>query len=173
MRRGSTMARRWMKEWHFRVGVHHLRGLIDGFEAGKQYADLAEAVVAVIWDEVTADFAAQTRGNARTGCGGPWHGVAWVRRRLNAGSDLDLIVIYDDQGVEASDGPRPLATRPYYARLTQAPCHRADGADAGGAALRGRHAAAPLWAAGAGRDQPCKFHAPTRRPRPGPGSIWR
>ena len=39
--------------------------------------------------------------------------------RLNAGSDLDLIVIYDDQGVEGSDGPRPLATRPYYARLTQ------------------------------------------------------
>ncbi len=33
-------ARRWMKEWHFRVGVHHLRGLIDGFEAGKSYADL-------------------------------------------------------------------------------------------------------------------------------------
>jgi glutamate-ammonia-ligase adenylyltransferase len=40
--------------------------------------------------------------------------------RLNAGSDLDLIVIYDAEGVEASDGPRPLATRPYYARLTQA-----------------------------------------------------
>jgi glutamate-ammonia-ligase adenylyltransferase len=28
-------ARAWMKEWHFRIGVHHLRGLIDGFEAGK------------------------------------------------------------------------------------------------------------------------------------------
>ena len=39
--------------------------------------------------------------------------------RLNAGSDLDLIVIYDADGVEMSDGPRPLATRPYYARLTQ------------------------------------------------------
>src|SRR5690554_3411324 len=40
--------------------------------------------------------------------------------RLNAGSDLDLIVIYDPAGQESSDGPRPLATRPYYARLTQA-----------------------------------------------------
>ncbi len=39
---------------------------------------------------------------------------------LNAGSDLDLIVIYDADGVDASDGPRPLAARPYYARLTQA-----------------------------------------------------
>ena len=40
--------------------------------------------------------------------------------RLNAGSDLDLIVIYDAAGVETSTGPRPLAARLYYARLTQA-----------------------------------------------------
>jgi glutamate-ammonia-ligase adenylyltransferase len=40
--------------------------------------------------------------------------------RLNAASDLDLIVIYDPAGAEGSDGPRPLATRAYYARLTQA-----------------------------------------------------
>jgi [glutamine synthetase] adenylyltransferase / [glutamine synthetase]-adenylyl-L-tyrosine phosphorylase len=112
------MARRWMKEWHFRVGVHHLRGLIDGFEAGKQYADLAEAVVSVIWDEVSADFARKHgpmpgRGAVVLGMGSM--GAA----RLNAGSDLDLIVIYDAGEVETSDGPRPLATRPYYARLTQ------------------------------------------------------
>ena len=113
------MARRWMKEWHFRIGVHHLRGLIDGFEAGKQYADLAEAVVQVIWAEATSDFARKHgpmpgRGAVLIGMGSM--GAA----RLNAGSDLDLIVIYDDQGVEGSDGPRPLATRPYYSRLTQA-----------------------------------------------------
>jgi [glutamine synthetase] adenylyltransferase / [glutamine synthetase]-adenylyl-L-tyrosine phosphorylase len=112
------MARRWMKEWHFRVGVHHLRGLIDGFEAGKQYADLAEAVVQTIWSEASADFARKHgpmpgRGAVVLGMGSMGAG------RLNAGSDLDLIVIYDDAGVEGSDGPRPLATRPYYARLTQ------------------------------------------------------
>jgi glutamate-ammonia-ligase adenylyltransferase len=43
-------------------------------------------------------------------------GAGW----LTAGSDLDLIVIYDPAGQEASEGPRPLAARPYYARLTQA-----------------------------------------------------
>ena len=111
-------ARRWMKEWHFRIGVHHLRGLIDGFEAGKQYADLAEAVVGVIWDEATADFA--LKHGAMPGRGAVMIGMGSVgAARLNAGSDLDLIVIYDAQGVEMSDGPRPLATRPYYARLTQ------------------------------------------------------
>ncbi len=40
--------------------------------------------------------------------------------RLNAASDLDLILIYDAEGVDQSDGRRPLPTRTYYARLTQA-----------------------------------------------------
>ena len=40
--------------------------------------------------------------------------------RLTAQSDLDMIVIYDAYGVEASDGKRPLPARQYYARLTQA-----------------------------------------------------
>jgi len=112
-------ARRWMKEWHFRIGVHHLRGLISAHEAGQEYADLAEAVVSGLWPEVLAQFALKHgtppgRGAVVLGMGSL--GAA----RLNAGSDLDLIVIYDAVGVEASEGPRPLATRSYYARLTQA-----------------------------------------------------
>jgi glutamate-ammonia-ligase adenylyltransferase len=39
---------------------------------------------------------------------------------MTATSDLDLIVIYDPDGAETSDGRRPLATTAYYARLTQA-----------------------------------------------------
>jgi glutamate-ammonia-ligase adenylyltransferase len=112
-------ARAWMKEWHFRIGVHHLRGLIDAFEAGKSYADLAEAVIAALWPVVTAEFALKHgempgRGAVVLGMGSLGAG------RLNSGSDLDLILIYDAAGVETSGGPRPLAARPYYARLTQA-----------------------------------------------------
>jgi glutamate-ammonia-ligase adenylyltransferase len=112
-------ARRWMKEWHFRVGVHHLRGLIDAFEAGKSYADLAEAVLHALWPPVLAEFAAKHgpepgRGAVVLGMGSLGAG------QLNAGSDLDLIVIYDVNGQEASEGRRPLPTRTYYARLTQA-----------------------------------------------------
>ena len=40
--------------------------------------------------------------------------------RMSSTSDLDLIVVYDAQGQDMSEGKRPLATRPYYARLTQA-----------------------------------------------------
>jgi len=112
-------ARRWLKEWHFRVGVHHLRGLIDAEEAGQQYADLAEAVVSGVWTEVVDEFSRKHgkppgRGAVVVGMGSL--GV----RRLNAASDLDLIMIYEPDGAESSDGRRPLAVRTYYARLTQA-----------------------------------------------------
>ncbi len=112
-------ARRWLKEAHFRVGVHHLRGMIDAGQAAACYADLAGAVVGALWPVVTLDFAAKHgsqpgRGAAVLAMGSLGAG------RLNASSDLDLIVIYDAAGVEMSDGPRPLATRPYFARLTQA-----------------------------------------------------
>ncbi|TMM54429.1 glutamine-synthetase adenylyltransferase [Sulfitobacter sabulilitoris] len=113
------MARRWTKEWHFRIGVHHLRGLIDADTAGAQYADLARAVLVVLWPLVCDQFA--RRFGPPPGRGGVVLGMGSLGAgRLNAGSDLDLIVIYDAAGVEASDGPKPLPSRVYYARLTQA-----------------------------------------------------
>ncbi|HEY0275024.1 MAG TPA: glutamine-synthetase adenylyltransferase, partial [Paenirhodobacter sp.] len=111
--------RRWAKEWKFRVGVHHLRGLVDATEAARQYADIASVAVAGIWPEVVADFARKHGPQ-------PGRGAAVVAmgslgaERLNAASDLDLIVIYDARGVDTSDGDKPLATRTYFARLTQA-----------------------------------------------------
>ncbi|MTI03524.1 glutamine-synthetase adenylyltransferase [Roseibium sp. RKSG952] len=113
------LARRWCKEWHFRVGVHHLRGLIDGAQAGQQYAELAQAVIAAILPFVIENFArkhgpAPGRGAAVLGMGSLGAG------RINSQSDLDIIVIYDPQDQDMSDGPRPLATRTYYARFTQA-----------------------------------------------------
>ena len=112
-------ARRWAKEFKFRVGVHHLRGLIDASEAAKNYADIAGAAVAELWPVVVEEFAA--KHGAPPGRGAVVLGMGSLgAERLNAASDLDLIVIYDAQGIETSEGRRPLATRPYYARLTQA-----------------------------------------------------
>jgi glutamate-ammonia-ligase adenylyltransferase len=111
--------RRWAREWHFRVGVHHLRGLTDAVTAGAQYADLARAVLQALWPVVIDEFALKHgvppgRGAVLVGMG------SLGARRLTATSDLDMIVIYDADGVETSDGKRPLASRLYYARLTQA-----------------------------------------------------
>ncbi|WP_333714591.1 glutamine-synthetase adenylyltransferase [Yoonia sp.] len=112
-------ARRWAKEWHFRIGVHFLRGLIDTAEGARQYADLADAVLRALWPVVTAEFAKKHgqppgRGGALVAMG------SLGLQRLHAGSDLDLIMIYDAGAIDWSDGPRPLATRSYFARLTQA-----------------------------------------------------
>ncbi|MEM6657938.1 MAG: glutamine-synthetase adenylyltransferase [Pseudomonadota bacterium] len=113
------LARRWCKEWSFRIGVHHLRGLIDGARAGCQYAQLAQAVIAAILPYVADQFA-RKHGDA------PGRGAAVLAMgslgacRINSQSDLDIILIYDPQDQDMSDGPRPLATRTYYARFTQA-----------------------------------------------------
>lgn len=112
-------ARRWAKEWHFRIGVHFLRGLIDADQSGTQYAELAEAVVSGLWPAVLAEFA-RKHGSA-PGRGGAVIAMGSLGgQSLTATSDLDLIVIYDAMGVELSDGRRPLEARPYFARLTQA-----------------------------------------------------
>ncbi|WP_407493610.1 bifunctional [glutamine synthetase] adenylyltransferase/[glutamine synthetase]-adenylyl-L-tyrosine phosphorylase [Pseudooceanicola sp. MF1-13] len=111
--------RRWQREWHFRVGVHHLRGLIGAEEAAAQYSDIADATIRGLWPVVQRNFA--RRHGDCPGKGAVVLGMGSLgARRLNARSDLDLIVIYDPDGVEQSDGKRPLATRAYYARLTQA-----------------------------------------------------
>jgi len=117
--RQLDISRRWSKEWHFRIGVHVLRGLIDAPQAGREYADLARATLAGIWPSVCAEFARKHgpmpgRGAVVLGMGSLGAG------RLHAHSDLDVIVIYDAKGVEMSDGRRPLPSRTYYARLTQA-----------------------------------------------------
>ncbi|MDR9393487.1 MAG: glutamine-synthetase adenylyltransferase [Roseovarius sp.] len=112
-------ARRWCKEWHFRIGVHHLRGLVDADLAGAQYADLAQATIAALWPAVLDQFA--TKHGRPPGRGAVVLGMGSLgAARLNAGSDLDLIVIYDAPGDAMSDGKRPLMARQYYARLTQA-----------------------------------------------------
>ncbi|WP_299207073.1 glutamine-synthetase adenylyltransferase [uncultured Tateyamaria sp.] len=111
--------RAWAKEWHFRIGVHHLRQLTTATEAGKQYSDLARASIAALWPEVQAHFA--KRHGPPPGRGGVILGMGSLGAgHLTPQSDLDLIVVYDPDDVDQSDGPRPLQTRSYYARLTQA-----------------------------------------------------
>ncbi|MEO1605002.1 MAG: glutamine-synthetase adenylyltransferase [Pseudomonadota bacterium] len=117
--RQLDISRRWAREWHFRIGVHFLRGLIGAEEAGMQYADLAKATLAGLWPRVEAEFAAKHgpppgRGAAILGMGSLGAGS------LTAASDLDVIVIYDPEDVQQSDGRRPLPVQQYYARLTKA-----------------------------------------------------
>ncbi|OSP55243.1 glutamine-synthetase adenylyltransferase [Pseudoruegeria sp. SK021] len=112
-------ARAWKKDWHFRIGVHQLRGLIGTAQAFEEYSDLAEAVLAAMWTVICDEFARKHgplpgRGAVVLGMG------SLGARQLNARSDLDLIMIYDAPADAESVGPKPLPSRTYYARLTKA-----------------------------------------------------
>ncbi|MDO5604577.1 MAG: glutamine-synthetase adenylyltransferase [Paracoccus sp. (in: a-proteobacteria)] len=117
--RALDEARRWAHEWQFRVGVHHLRGLSDAAQVGREYADIADSAIAALLPLVVDELA--VRHGPPPGRGAVVMGMGSLgARRLNAASDLDLIVIYDAAGVEESQGRKPLAPRAWYARLTQA-----------------------------------------------------
>jgi glutamate-ammonia-ligase adenylyltransferase len=79
--------------------VHQLRGLITPDTAGRHYTDLADAVVIALWPLVCAEVArrhgpAPGRGGAVIAMGSLGGG------QMTATSDLDLIVIYDAEGVD-------------------------------------------------------------------------
>lgn len=111
--------RGWQKEWHFRIGVHQMRAIITSAQAAGQYADLAEAVVAVLARIVAAEFSGKHGPPPGSGAAVIAMGSLGAGR-LTAQSDLDLIVIYDADNIDSSYGPRPLLSRAYYARQTQA-----------------------------------------------------
>jgi len=111
--------RRWSREMQFRTGVQVLRGVVDHVEAGRAHARIAEAALVCLLPHVTADFA--TRHGPPPGAGLALLAMGKLgSQEMTAGSDLDLITVYDAGDAESSDGPRPLAPRVYYPRLTQA-----------------------------------------------------
>ena len=112
-------ARRFTREAIFRVGVQIVEGTATAVAAGPALADIAESVIAGLLPRVEEELAI----NAGAVPGGGFAVVALGKlgsREMTASSDLDLVFVYDvPEGVEASDGPRPLSPTLYYARLAQ------------------------------------------------------
>ncbi|PRD45999.1 bifunctional glutamine-synthetase adenylyltransferase/deadenyltransferase [Phyllobacterium phragmitis] len=106
-------------EHRFLIGIRLLSGAIDGQRAGRAFSDLADLMIGKALAAVLEEF-------------GRRHGtVAGGRvcilgmgklgsRELTAGSDIDLILLYDhDEDAEESDGEKQLAPSQYYIRMTQ------------------------------------------------------
>ena len=113
------VSRRWTRERRFQLGVQVLNNTTDADTAGRNYADVAEAVITDLCPRVEADFAAR---HGRV----PGGGMAMLAmgklggREMSATSDLDLIFIYDyDASAAESDGDKPLAAGHYFTRLSQ------------------------------------------------------
>jgi glutamate-ammonia-ligase adenylyltransferase len=112
-------ARLFVSEQKFLLSIRLLTGAMTPAQTGIAFSDLAELVAATLLRDVEMEFASQHGRIA----GGRMAILAMGRlgsREMTAGSDLDLIVIYDhDEDADASDGGRPLPASQYFARLTQ------------------------------------------------------
>ena len=122
-------ARRFGREQMVLIGVRVLSGALSASQAGDAYATLADVVIRALHREVERRFGAaygrmrgaETAVLALGKLGG---------REMTAGSDLDLILLYDfDPRFPRSEGKKPLEGAQYFARLHQAPDQCADDAD--------------------------------------------
>ena len=112
------ITRRFANDHKFQAGVQRLQAMASETECGHFLTDLADVILEAIVPAVEADFARQHgriegRGLALIALG------KLGSRELTAGSDLDLVALYDSPDEARSDGPRSLDSTTYYMRLTQ------------------------------------------------------
>ncbi|TCT08708.1 glutamate-ammonia-ligase adenylyltransferase [Tepidamorphus gemmatus] len=112
-------ARIFGQEQVFLIGVRILSGTVSAADAGGAFTRLAEVLVDRL-HELAAGHLAESHGRI---AGSDAALVAMGKlggAEMTAGSDLDLILLYDYAGDEPqSDGRRPLPASQYYIRLTQ------------------------------------------------------
>jgi len=112
-------ARIFGQEQMFLTGVRLVSGAITPSMAGRAYTALADLLVDELFRAASEEFALR-HGRVP---GGRTAIVAMGKlggREMTAGSDLDLILLYDhDPDATQSDGDKPLAPSQYYIRLTQ------------------------------------------------------
>lgn len=111
-------ARRVAQERIFLIGVHLIAGLLPIEAAGAAYSALAAAVVDTLYrrsiDEHALRFGSTPkRGSAVLALG------RLGSREMTATSDVDLLVLYQDEHDALSSGPKELYAAEYYTRLTQ------------------------------------------------------
>jgi glutamate-ammonia-ligase adenylyltransferase len=107
------------REQGFLIGVRVISGTLSAGQAGAAYASHAETLIDALASRVEAELERQhgrlPGGQAAVIAMGKLGG-----RDMTAGSDLDLIIVYDYEGEDPqSDGPRSLPGSLYYTRFTQ------------------------------------------------------
>ncbi len=108
-----------VREHQFRVGVRLLAETISGDEAGLGFSRIADEalrkLLAISVSEMRLNHGEIDQGQCAIVALGKLGG-----KEMTAGSDLDLMLIYDHaSNAELSSGSKPLSPNQYYARLTQ------------------------------------------------------
>ncbi|WJH39432.1 bifunctional [glutamine synthetase] adenylyltransferase/[glutamine synthetase]-adenylyl-L-tyrosine phosphorylase [Aliirhizobium terrae] len=106
-------------EQRFLIGIRLLTGAISGEDAGRAFTDLADllidAALRAVLAEIEAAHGAYPGGRVAVMGMGKLGSF-----ELTAGSDVDLILLYDyDSEALESDGAKPLDAQRYFTRVTQ------------------------------------------------------
>jgi [glutamine synthetase] adenylyltransferase / [glutamine synthetase]-adenylyl-L-tyrosine phosphorylase len=113
------IVRRWANDRIFQLGVQMLRARMDPESAGLPLSDVADVTLRALLPAVEREFGARHGGIP----GGGMAVVAFGKLggcELTVGSDLDLLFVYRaPDGVDASDGDKPLTPTLYFSRLSQ------------------------------------------------------
>ena len=109
----------WAREMNFRYGLRLLSETISAEDAGEGFSAVAEVsigkLLTIVRNELEGAHGRVKQGACLVLGLGKLGG-----REMTAGSDLDIMLVYDHAPeAEESDGPKPLSPPQYYARLTQ------------------------------------------------------
>ena len=115
------IARRWINDQRFLVGIQVMQGRVPASRAATCLSDIVDAGISVLLPRVEAEFA-KLHGRIPD-C--PLPALAVIAygklgaREISAGSDLDLVFLYDAPFDAESDGQKPLHASTYFMRLGQ------------------------------------------------------
>ncbi|MEQ8332615.1 bifunctional [glutamine synthetase] adenylyltransferase/[glutamine synthetase]-adenylyl-L-tyrosine phosphorylase [Nisaea sp.] len=115
------IARRWINDQRFLVGIQVMQGRVPASRAAICLSDIVDAGISVLLPRVEAEFA-KLHGRIPD-C--PLPALAVIAygklgaREISAGSDLDLVFLYDAPFDAESDGQKPLHASTYFTRLGQ------------------------------------------------------
>ena len=116
----AAIVRRTVRAEEFRLAVAQMEGRLDADEAGSVRTGLADAALTVLLPRVLAAHAERFGAVAGGGMAVVLLGKAGGREMM-AGSDLDLMLIYDHApDALESDGPRRLPASQYFIRAAHA-----------------------------------------------------
>lgn len=106
-------------EQRFLIGVRLLTGAISGMRAGVALSDLADLMIGHALSAVEREM--EVKHGKISGGQVAILGMGKIAsHEMTAGSDVDMILIYDHDGSQdESDGEKPLDPVRYYMRLTQ------------------------------------------------------
>ncbi|MDP2700133.1 bifunctional [glutamine synthetase] adenylyltransferase/[glutamine synthetase]-adenylyl-L-tyrosine phosphorylase [Thalassospira sp.] len=113
------IARRWANDQKFQIDVQTIQNRQTPHQAGRALADIADVSIRALFPRIASDFA-RRHGHFDQGGLAVFALGKHGGQELSPRSDLDMVFVYDvPEGVEESDGEKPLSPGHYFIRLSQ------------------------------------------------------